>query len=301
MPNFILTDANGQRHSLTEQQLQTLAAKGKIQPTTPLETDTGHKGLAGQIPGLKFSNAAPPPFAQPAQVAQSANVFCTNCGNSVSAQAVACMSCGARPTGHKKFCRHCGGRLNPEQVVCIKCGAALASYSGIGNSGVVMKPLDAADTLKKLNTYFKVLYVSIIVAVGSGFLSGLLIIWAESIYSNGGDVPFFVVPLLVILVPVAVIATIAVAVFKALMLYLLWRVIPEDIARTTPGKAVGFIFIPFFNFYWNFIAFWGLGKDMNATLEQRGIQYQVNEKNGMSYCIGFIFQFWDIKTLAFRR
>ena len=129
MPNFFLTDANGQKHSLTQQQLQTLAAQGKITPNTPLETDTGHKGLAGQIPGLTFNTVAPTPFAQTAQSAPppSANVFCTNCGNPVSEQAVACMSCGAKPTGHRKFCRQCATALNPEQVVCIRCGTGVST------------------------------------------------------------------------------------------------------------------------------------------------------------------------------
>ena len=66
MPNFFLTDANGQKHQINEQQLQALAAKGKIQPTTPLETDDGHRRVAGQVPGLNF-NTAPPPFTQTAQ------------------------------------------------------------------------------------------------------------------------------------------------------------------------------------------------------------------------------------------
>ena len=66
MTTFFLTDANGTKHSVNEQQLQTLAAQGKITPNTPLETDDGHKGLAGQIPGLNFPVAAPTPFAQPA-------------------------------------------------------------------------------------------------------------------------------------------------------------------------------------------------------------------------------------------
>ena len=134
MPNFFLTDTNGTKHSFTEQQLQALAAQGRITPNTPLESDTGHKGLAGQIPGL-FA-AAPPPFAQPAQmtpVQPTANVFCTNCGNPVAEYAVACMSCGANPVGHKKFCRRCGVGLNPEQVICVKCGAALAANMAANN------------------------------------------------------------------------------------------------------------------------------------------------------------------------
>jgi len=55
--------------------------------------------------------------------------FCTNCGNPISEQAVACMSCGAKPDGHKKFCRHCGVALNPEQVVCVKCGTGITTAS----------------------------------------------------------------------------------------------------------------------------------------------------------------------------
>jgi len=66
MTTFFLSDANGQKHSVNEQQLQTLAAQGKITPTTPLETEDGHKGLAGQIPGLKFNFATSTPFTQTA-------------------------------------------------------------------------------------------------------------------------------------------------------------------------------------------------------------------------------------------
>ena len=64
MANYFYTDENGQKYSLTEQRLQTLVDRGVITPTTPLTTDTGHQGLAGQIPGLKFNNVAPPKAEQ---------------------------------------------------------------------------------------------------------------------------------------------------------------------------------------------------------------------------------------------
>ena len=135
MANFFLTDTSGNRRGpYNEQQLQALAAKGSITPNTPLETDTGHTGFAGQIPGLNFKNAAPPPFAQ--ATPPSANTFCTNCGRPVSEQAVACMSCGARPIGHKKFCRQCGVALNPEQVVCVRCGAGISAAGASRSVGV---------------------------------------------------------------------------------------------------------------------------------------------------------------------
>ena len=64
MPNFYYADTNGQKHLLTPQQLKELVARGMITPDTPLETDTGKKGKAGQIKGL--FPVTPPPVIQPA-------------------------------------------------------------------------------------------------------------------------------------------------------------------------------------------------------------------------------------------
>ena len=47
-----------------------MAARGIIGPYTPLETDTGHRGIAGQIPGLFVPR--PSPFAQTVQTELSA-------------------------------------------------------------------------------------------------------------------------------------------------------------------------------------------------------------------------------------
>ncbi len=141
MPNWFYTDADGQKQGpINDQQLKTLVSQNTITPETQLETEAGHKGKAGQIPGL-FA-AAPSPFVQPAPAAPPASqLFCTNCGNSISEHAVACMSCGAAPVGHRKFCRHCGVALNPEQIICIKCGAGIStvgasrSFGGGGTAG----------------------------------------------------------------------------------------------------------------------------------------------------------------------
>jgi len=60
--NYFFNDEDGiRRGPLTEQRIQTLIERGVITPMTPLETDTGHKAPAGQIPGLKFNVAVPPP------------------------------------------------------------------------------------------------------------------------------------------------------------------------------------------------------------------------------------------------
>ena len=67
MTNFFYTDANGQKHGpINDQLLRVLVTQNKIRPDTSLETDTGYKGVAGQIPGLFVATPPqPPPPIQP--------------------------------------------------------------------------------------------------------------------------------------------------------------------------------------------------------------------------------------------
>jgi hypothetical protein len=51
--------------------------------------------------------------------------------------------------------------------------------------------------------------------------------------------------------------------------YRCWKAIPVDIARTTPGAAVGLLFVPFFNFYWYFVSYAGLAEDCAKALGSR--------------------------------
>jgi hypothetical protein len=63
--SYFYTDANGHRQGpVDKQQFNALAAQGIITPTTPMETEGGHTGVAGQIPGLNFNRTSVPPFAQ---------------------------------------------------------------------------------------------------------------------------------------------------------------------------------------------------------------------------------------------
>jgi hypothetical protein len=54
-------------------------------------------------------------------------------------------------------------------------------------------------------------------------------------------------------------------------IYKMWAAIDDRRARTTPGKAVGFLFIPLFNLYWLFEALPGYASDYNAYLERHRI------------------------------
>ena len=73
------------------------------------------------------------------------------------------------------------------------------------------------------------------------------------------------------LITIGFIPLIAGLVIGCILLYRYWRVIQDGKARTSPGKAVGFCFIPLFNLYWIFVALVGLAKDMNAYCDERGI------------------------------
>lgn len=76
------------------------------------------------------------------------------------------------------------------------------------------------------------------------------------------------------------------AIFLMVLNYKAWAAIQDGHARTTPGKAIGFLFIPFFDFYWLFQAIWGLAKDFNAYLQRRSIPSpHLPEGIFLAYCI----------------
>jgi len=188
MANYFYTDANGYRQGpFNEQQLQALATQGIITPNTPLETDTGHSGLAGQFSGL-FPEANSP-FAQSVQ-------------------------------------------------------STIYSYA------------DSDQMIRSINSRFWYFWFFMVIGLPLCFvvigLPLVVLSWTSSCFLH----------------------------------YSLWKVVPPQIARTTPGKALGFCFIPFFNlFYWNFVSLVGLSKDINETLRQRGINLQVSVGLPLTYCI----------------
>jgi serine/threonine protein kinase len=53
-----------------------------------------------------------------------------------------------------------------------------------------------------------------------------------------------------------------------ILIYRLWEAIQDGHARTSPGRAIGFLFIPIFNLYWLFQAFWGFSRDYNRYVDR---------------------------------
>jgi hypothetical protein len=89
---------------------------------------------------------------------------------------------------------------------------------------------------------------------------------------------------------IGIFTAIASVVIFYILLYRYWELIQDGNPQTTPAQAVGFSFIPFFNFYWNFIAIRGLAQDMNRYCRERNIPAPiVDEQLALWYCILTIF------------
>ena len=56
-----------------------------------------------------------------------------------------------------------------------------------------------------------------------------------------------------------------------ILFYKAWSSIQDGHARTTPGKAIGFLFIPFYDIYWIFQAIAGFAMDYNSFTERHNI------------------------------
>lgn len=52
-------------------------------------------------------------------------MYCRNCANQVSDQAVMCVKCGTPPLKGSQYCQSCGAATNPGAAVCIQCGVSL--------------------------------------------------------------------------------------------------------------------------------------------------------------------------------
>jgi len=76
------------------------------------------------------------------------------------------------------------------------------------------------------------------------------------------------------------------------LLYKAWNQIQDGHARTSASKAVGFLFIPFFNLYWLFVAIYGLAWDLHNYVVRRRLYgrhnllpYPVSPGLGLACCI----------------
>lgn len=81
--------------------------------------------------------------------------------------------------------------------------------------------------------------------------------------STGGGA---MIALTVILVIAALVMLVWSVVLSMIYVYRAWLMLQAFGASTTPGVAVGFQFIPLFNLYWAFRAYWNWSRDYNSAI-----------------------------------
>lgn len=172
------------------------------------------------------------------------------------------------------YCPMCGIANDEEAKFCKGCGHKLFGISPKIKTEKVEVETDFREedfkTLKQESKIKKLSKPAFLVLIGLGFGigyllfgigylllgSGLILSFAEDIENGAYFLKFSLIPLLFG------------GIILCILIYRMWDSIPEKFARTTPGKAVGLIFVPFFNFYWIFQAIWGFSKDYNKFVSQ---------------------------------
>jgi hypothetical protein len=89
-----------------------------------------------------------------------------------------------------------------------------------------------------------------------------------------------------------VLAAIPWIIAAAMLHYRCWKAIPADIARTSPGAAVGLLFVPFFNFYWVFVSYTGLAEDCAKALDTK------TSARGLGITFGILTIVWCMCIFA---
>jgi hypothetical protein len=83
-------------------------------------------------------------------------------------------------------------------------------------------------------------------------------------------------------------------------LYKAWNTVPPDMRYTdggkwvTPGRAVGYCFIPLYHLYWIFVANVGLCDAINRTLLARGGQARAPKGLAIAACVGHLVPYCNL-------
>ena len=156
---------------------------------------------------------------------------------------------------------------NPDMAgFCKKCGASLIHGDIEKQQPVKLKKIDPA------------LFAFPLWGGLAAIIVGIILLAASQDSAAG--------PLLAF---AGVIGVIYAVTYGYIALYRSWALIRGKTARTTPGKAVGFNFIPFYNLYWIFVSVKGLAEDMNSFLDKADVKVQrISVKMSLWTCISLL-------------
>jgi len=80
-------------------------------------------------------------------------------------------------------------------------------------------------------------------------------------------------------------------VFVCMLHYKCWMALPQQHRFTTPGRAIGFMWIPFYNLYWAFVTWPKLSEGLIYWQSAQGVPPVNTQGLAMTYAILFVCQF----------
>lgn len=174
------------------------------------------------------------------------------------------------------FCAGCGSPTGAFDVHCSSCGAAVRQEAQAGDAVATWGRAAQPSRTHTPET------------IGEAWRRSLLL----GAFGAGGAllaaISLALRPTVGAFVALAAAGSIvASAVWWWIFLYRLWDQAQSFTNRARPGQAVGFLFIPFFNLYWNFVAYHHLAKAMNGHMARGGFnpQLRINEGLVLAACI----------------
>ncbi len=111
------------------------------------------------------------------------------------------------------------------------------------------------------------IYVVSFLLLIAGLIIGIIVgsLFYDGVLRDNGSLPVVLIAVgAVIYLQFALVHTI----YAFLMLARMWGSIQDGVTPITVGKAIGFLFIPFFNIYWMFVAWGGFPKHYNEYVDR---------------------------------
>ncbi|MBR2364539.1 MAG: hypothetical protein IKA79_05005, partial [Lentisphaeria bacterium] len=143
----------------------------------------------------------------------------------------------------------------------------------VEEENVIAEEEDSRDLLlkqgavKSLERMYKLWWIPLLMTV-----TAIIVLIPEIIFiafaKHSSDLFLMIagVGLLILTVLVITISVGISAIAQIVLLYHYWKFLPAEKAYTTPAKAVGYMFIPGFNLYWGFVAYYKLSKSYDKLL-----------------------------------
>lgn len=139
-------------------------------------------------------------------------------------------------------------------------------------------------TIEKIESKWRTYSINYWITVAVAILGGIfLVILDEGFRLRDDDMAIAFLLYFIIILTTGIIALVN----SLSIVYHGWAAIQDGgRARTKPGEAIGFLFIPIFNWYWMFVCYKGLAEDMNNYQMSRNMNYQkVEDGLPTAYCV----------------